>query len=74
MDETVQFGYKLPMKEQKEGTMVGSGDEEFLKPFKEALIKAPTEDQESIRPEMMAWARTNSWRKVAEEWSNEFQS
>lgn len=76
LDETVQFGVKLLMKEQKEGTMVGSGDEEFLKPFKEALIdmlKHP-EKQEAIRPKMMEWARSQSWEKVAQQWHKEFQS
>jgi len=74
LDETVQYGVKLPMKEQKEGTLVGAGDEEFLKPFKEALIdmlKHP-EKQEAIRKEMQDWARSNSWRKVAEQWVESF--
>jgi glycosyltransferase involved in cell wall biosynthesis/tetratricopeptide (TPR) repeat protein len=74
LDETVQYGIKLPMKEQKEGTLVGAGDEEFLKPFKEALIdmlKHP-EKQEAIRKDMMEWARTNSWRAVAEQWVASF--
>jgi glycosyltransferase involved in cell wall biosynthesis len=76
LDETVQFGVKLPMKEQKEGANLGKGDPEFLKEFKEALIdmlKHP-EKQEKIRPAMQKWARTQSWQAIANQWHQDFQS
>lgn len=76
LDETVQFGVKLPMQEVKEGTPVGEGDGEFLEEFKNELIdmlKNP-EKQEAIRKEMMAWARTQSWEAIARQWNDDFQS
>ena len=76
LNETVRYGFKLPMAQLKEGTPVGSGDEKFLKPFKEALIKALTlpEMNDNIRPNMMAWARTQSWESVARAWKQEFET
>lgn len=76
LDETVQFGVKLTMQEQKEGAKIGKGDTKFLEEYKTKLIdmlKHP-DKQEAIRKDMMAWARTNSWQKVAGEWDKEFQS
>lgn len=76
LDETIQYGVKLPMQEQKEGAQIGDGDTEFLNEYKAKLIdmlKHP-EKQEKIRPAMMKWARTKSWRAVAEQWQDEFES
>lgn len=76
LDETVQFGVKLPMEEQKEGAKIGKGDVKFLEEYKKALIdmlKHP-EKQEKIRKDMMAWARTQSWQNVAKQWHADFQS
>lgn len=76
LDETIQFGVKLPMKEQKEGAKIGAGDTDFLKDYKEALIDMlqHPEKQEAIRPDMMKWARTQSWENVAKNWIKEFRS
>lgn len=67
LDETVQFGHKQEF---------GEFDDADLAKYKDSLIwwLQHPEEQEKIRPEMMAWARTNSWRKVSEQWSNEFLS
>jgi len=67
LNETVQFGHKQEFKEFNEAD---------LEIYKQALIwwlKHP-EEQQKIRPAMVKWARTNSWRKVAEGWDHEFQS
>lgn len=72
LEETVQFGVKLPMKAQKEGVQLGKGDMKFLETFQAELIsmlKDPKR-QASIRPAMMKWAKTQSWRKVAQQWVN----
>lgn len=76
LDETVKFGVKLPMKEQKEGAKIGKGDTKFLEEFKQSLITMlkDTEKQENIRPGMMKWARKQSWRKVAEQWVKEIEA
>lgn len=73
LDETVQFGTKIKIPNDGQ---VGQGDEKFLEKFKEELIWWLThpEEQEKIRPEMMRWARTKSWRAVAEQWAGEFES
>lgn len=74
LDETVQFGTKVPMKAQDEHTPVGLWGDDELEQFKVALIdmlKHP-EKQEAIRPEMMKWSRTQSWAKVAKEWDEDF--
>lgn len=74
LDETVQYGTKLPMKQVSEIT-VGDGNREFLDKFKKALIdmlKNP--DQEKIRPEMMKWARTVSWAEIARGWDADFSA
>lgn len=75
LDETVQYGVKLPMAQQKEGANIGKGDLAFLDEYKKQLIdmlKHP-EKQEAIREEMMSWARTKSWANVAKEWVGEFE-
>lgn len=74
LEETVQFGVKLPMAQQKEGVPLGKGDLKFLEAYKSALIdmlKNPKK-QEAIRPKMMKWARAQSWLKVAEQWVKDF--
>jgi len=75
LDETVQFGTKLPMKAHDEHTPAGNWDKEDIDAFRDALIDmlSHPEKQEAIRPEMMKWARENmSWAKTAKGWSDEF--
>src|SRR5665213_954634 len=52
LDETVQYGVKLPMKEQKEGAKIGLGDTKFLTEFRESLISMLSNSslQKEIRP------------------------
>jgi glycosyltransferase involved in cell wall biosynthesis len=73
IDETVQFGSKI----HGEPLANGGGDysEAFLQEYKDKLIwwLQHPEEQEKVRPKMMDWARKQSWQKVAEEWTNEFQ-
>lgn len=70
LDETVQFGVKLKMQEQKEGAQIGLGDTKFLNQFRSELIKMLKNEklQETIRPRMMKWARSQSWDKIARQW------
>lgn len=65
LDETIQYGHKQDFKEF---------DDNDLLLYKESLIWWLThpEEQEKIRPEMEAWARTNSWQKIAESWNDDF--
>lgn len=67
LDETVQFGHKQTFKEF---------DAEDLQKYKEALIwwLQHPEEQEKVRPKMMAWARTQSWSNVAKDWHADFQA
>jgi hypothetical protein len=76
LKETVQFGEILTMKAQNEKTPVGQWDKEELEKFKVALIKVLKDPdyQESIRPQMMTWARTQSWANTAICWDKEFSS
>lgn len=76
LKETVQFGEILTMKAQNEKTPVGQWDKEELEKFKVALIKVLKDPdyQESVRPKMMAWARTQSWNNTAMGWDKEFSS
>lgn len=76
LDETIQFGVKLPMQEQKEGANLGKGDTKFLEEYKAKLIDMlqHPDKQEKIRPKMQAWAKTKSWKAVAEQWNQSFQS
>lgn len=69
INETVQFGTKIHGED--------SGyTEEFLNEYKEKLIwwLQHPEEQEKVRSEMMTWARTKSWKAVAQQWSKEFQT
>lgn len=71
--ETVRYGAILPMAAQDEDTPVGHWDKESVEQYKIALIdmlKLPKE-QEQIRPEMMHWARKQSWASVARAWDSE---
>lgn len=66
LDETIQFGHKQEL---------GEFDDTDLEKYKEALIwwlQHPKE-QEKVRPAMQAWARTQSWQKIAEQWNREFE-
>lgn len=74
LDETVQFGVKLPMKPVSEKTPVGKWDKEDLANFERELIAMLRDEkrQESIRPEMMKWAREQSWANIAKQWEGEF--
>jgi len=67
LEETIQFGHKQQF---------GEFDEADLEKYKQSLIWWLThpEEQDKIRPEMMKWARTVSWRKTAEGWDGDFQS
>lgn len=67
LDETIQFGHKQQF---------GEFDKDDLSKYKESLIwwLQHPEEQEKIRSEMMAWARTNSWTKIAEQWCEDFSS
>ncbi len=72
LEETVQFGTKVGIPNDGD---VGRADAEFLENYKNALLDMlqHPEKQEAIRPEMMAWARTNSWQKIADQWAGEFE-
>lgn len=65
LDETIQFGHKQEF---------GEFDDADLKKYKESLIwwLQHPEEQDKIRPEMMEWARSKSWKAVAEQWAAEF--
>lgn len=65
LDETIQFGHKQEF---------GEFDEEDLEQYKKSLIwwLQHPEEQEKIRPEMMEWAKTQSWDKVAKDWDESF--
>lgn len=76
LDETVQFGTKIPMRATDEDASIGQWAKKDIETFKKALIdmlKNPKK-QEQIRPGMMKWARKQSWKKVAETWQSEFLS
>jgi 2-polyprenyl-3-methyl-5-hydroxy-6-metoxy-1,4-benzoquinol methylase len=66
--ETVRFGVKI------EGDIY---EPEVKKLYCDSLIALLKDEkyQEDVRKEMMSWARDNySWRRVAEQWSDEFKS
>jgi glycosyltransferase involved in cell wall biosynthesis len=67
LDETIQYGHKQELKEF---------DDADLEEYKNALIKwlLYPEKQKKIRKEMIAWARTNTWDKVAKDWHESFTS
>jgi tetratricopeptide (TPR) repeat protein len=67
LNETIQFGHKQQF---------GEFDEADLEKYKESLIwwlQHPKE-QDKIRTDMMAWARTNSWQAIAEQWEKDFET
>lgn len=72
LDETIQFGSKI----HGEPLPNGGGDysKKFLKEYTDLLIWWLThpEEQEKERAEMMEWAKTNSWARVASDWNREF--
>lgn len=76
LEETVKYGIKLKMKEQKEGAKIGLGDTKFLNQFRSELIEMLQNEklQAAIRPRMMKWARTQSWEKVARQWVSDFEN
>jgi tetratricopeptide (TPR) repeat protein len=75
LKETVQYGEILDMKAQDEKTPVGQWDKEELEKFKVALIKVlkDTKYQESVRPAMQKWARTQSWKNTATKWIEDME-
>lgn len=75
LKETVKYGEILDMKAQDEKTPVGQWDKEELQKFKLALIKVLKDPdyQESIRKDMMTWARTQSWENTAKGWIEDFE-
>lgn len=67
LEETIQYGHKQEL---------GEFDDEDLEKYKQSLIWWLThpEEQEKVRPEMMAWSRKHyDWRNVAEQWVGEFE-
>jgi tetratricopeptide (TPR) repeat protein len=76
LDETVQFGIKLHMAEQKEGAQIGLGDTKFLNQFRSELIKMLQNQklQDTVRPRMMKWAREQSWDKIAKQWVSDIEN
>jgi len=75
LDETVQFGIKVPMSQMAEDTPVGKWNKQEIERYKQALIEMLQKPalQEKIRPEMMRWGREQSWAKVAEQWNEQMQ-
>lgn len=65
LDETIQFGHKQPL---------GEFDDKDLEKYKEALIwwLQHPEEQEKVRSDMEAWARTKTWDAVASQWDRSF--
>lgn len=74
--ETVQYGVKVRMVAQKEGTPLGKGDLKFLDTYREDLIQMLKDPkrQEKIRPAMVKWAKTQSWKNVAKAWDKEINA
>lgn len=73
LNETIQYGVKMPMLDDKG---VGVWNEEIAEKYKDALIDMlkDTKKQESIRKEMIPWAKKQySWTKVAQSWAEEFE-
>lgn len=71
LDETVQYGIKIPMQAMDEDTPAGKWNRDDIEKFKKALIdmlKHP-EKQEKTRPAMQKWARQQSWSNVAKSWT-----
>jgi tetratricopeptide (TPR) repeat protein len=75
LEETVQWGTKLKMKELNPKTPVGEWDDKELTAFKNALVSTLKDQDEAERQKMMAWSRTNqSWAVVASQWIKEWES
>jgi glycosyltransferase involved in cell wall biosynthesis len=66
LDETIQFGHKQHL---------GEFDDAELALYRDALIwwLLHPEEQAKIRPKMMAWAKTQSWERIAKQWTSEMQ-
>lgn len=66
LDETIQYGHKQEF---------GEFDEKDLEKYKESLVwwLQHPEEQEKVRKEMIKWARSNSWAKIAEQWDGDFK-
>lgn len=76
LNETVQFGTKIDMKQVDERTPIGRWDKSEIKKFEDALIKmlSNPKEQEAIRKVMMPAAREMfSWAKVAKQWDGEME-
>lgn len=75
LDETVEFGVKIHMKQQSEDTPVGKWDKAEIAKYRNALIDAlknPMSDKE--RNVMMKTIREKcSWAGVAAQWSEEMK-
>ncbi len=72
LDETIQFGEKIHVEASPNG--VGMFTDDTLREYKERLIwwLQHPEEQDKVRADMKAWARTKSWQSVAEQWDVEF--
>lgn len=66
LEETVQFGEKQD---------IGEFTDEDIEDYKQRLIwwLQHPKQQEDVRPEMMKWARTKSWKAIAEQWVGDFE-
>lgn len=75
LEETVQWGVKVPMRQVDERTPVGRWDKSEIKKFEDALIEMlDPKKQSEVRSKMMKGARdTFSWVKVAKSWNREMQ-
>lgn len=74
LEETVQFGVKVPMKEMNEDAGYGQWNRKDIEKFKKSIIDMLQypEKQEVIRPKMMKWALENlGWDRVAQKWTDE---
>lgn len=74
LNETVQFGTKINIPVLSSG--VGDMDKAKLEEFRDKLVwwLLHPEEQEKIRPKMMAEVRKWSWKQVADQWNKEFLS
>jgi tetratricopeptide (TPR) repeat protein len=75
LKETVKYGVTVPMKQRNEKFPLGQWNDKELDHFKDELIAMlkDTKRQDAIRPEMMKWARTMSWKNTAKGWIKEFE-
>ena len=73
LKETVKYGALIPMQGTPEDKAVSEWKEKDVTLFKDSLISMllDTERQETIRKQMIPWARTQSWAKVAKQWDEE---